>query len=157
MNLTQAPRAKNILKAMALSVVMSAGGAFAQDAIIPDVQIDMLMPQRIIRPSTTQVITSISAVDVDVRLTDTLASTHIEITVVNNGSSTTQARLVLPVPEGSTIRSFSIDGLGDEATAKLLPREEAARRYNEIVRKMIDPGLLEFVGNAMIQSSVFPV
>ncbi|MBL4698724.1 MAG: VWA domain-containing protein [Phycisphaerales bacterium] len=148
-----------------MSLMLSAGGTIAQsasqpeinvrvDTVITEPQIDFIMPQRRVG---SQYITNISAVEVDVRLTDTLATTHIDITVVNNGSRTSQARLVLPVPDGSTIRSFGIDGLGDEPTAKLLPREEATRRYNEIVRKMIDPGLLEFVGNAMIQSSVFPV
>jgi len=123
-------------------------------AAVAEPRIDVLIPQRRIR---SQQIAAISAVNVDVRLTDTLATTHIEVTVVNNGSRASQAQLVLPVPEGSTIRTFGIDGIGDEPTAKLLPRAEAARRYNEIVRQMVDPGLLEFVGSAMIQSSVFPV
>jgi Ca-activated chloride channel homolog len=144
-------------------VLMSAGMAQGQYGSTPasggqnvsiEPEIDVLIPQRRIR---SQQVAAISAVKVDVRLTDTLATTHIEVTVVNNGSRTSQAQLVLPVPSGSTIRSFGIDGIGDEPTAKLLPRGEAARRYNEIVRKMVDPGLLEFVGNAMIQSSVFPV
>jgi len=144
-------------------VLMSAGMAQGQYGSTPasderaevaEPTIDVLIPQRRIR---SQQVAAISAVNVDVRLTDTLATTHIEVTVVNNGSRTSQAQLVLPVPDGSTIRFFGIDGIGDEPTAKLLPRREAARRYNEIVRKMVDPGLLEFVGNAMIQSSVFPV
>ena len=105
--------------------------------------ITILMPQRRVGMHH---ITAISVVDVDVRLTDTLATTSIQITVVNNGSRTTQARLVLPVPNGSTIRTFGIDGIGDEPTAKLLPREEATRRYNEIVAQMIDPGLLGVCG-----------
>ncbi len=149
--------AKRALQIIAAATLMFAGSAAAQDSTEPDLGIDVLMPQRSIRPAGEALVTTISAVDVDVRLSNTLATTHIEIMVENHGSSTTQARLVLPVPEGSTIRSFGIDGLGDEPTAKLLPREEATQRYNEIVRKMIDPGLLEFVGNAMIQSSVFPV
>jgi Ca-activated chloride channel homolog len=144
-------------------LMLSAGCVYAQNASTPEPdamtvftqpQVEVLIPQRRIR---SQQAAAISAVNVDVRLTDTLATTHIEVTVVNTGPRTSQAQLVLPVPEGSTIRSFGIDGIGDEPTAKLLPRAEATRRYNEIVRKMIDPGLLEFVGSALIQSSVFPV
>lgn len=158
-------KAMSITRAGAFSLMMFAGAVFAQSAtppptdvpsetVVVEPQIDVIMPQRRVGIGH---ITQISGVDVDVRLTDTLATTHINITVDNHGSNTTQARLVLPVPDGSTIRSFGIDGLGDEPTAKLLPRAEATQRYNEIVRQMIDPGLLEFVGNAMIQSSVFPV
>ena len=162
-----ANKSLNMTGAIALSLMICAGSVHAQVAtstqsqtdapsttVITEPAIDVIMPQRRVG---NRHITNISAVDVDVRLTDTLATTHVQITVENHGSSTTQARLVLPVPDGSTIRSFGIDGLGDEPTAKLLPREEATRRYNEIVGQMIDPGLLEFVGNAMIQSSVFPV
>lgn len=115
---------------------------------------EIIMPQRFDRRAQ---VTQISSVDVDVRLTDALATTQMQITVENHGSSITQARLVLPVPEGSTIRTFGIDGIGDEPTAQLLPRKEATQRYHDIVRSMTDPGLLEFVGSALIQSSVFPV
>ncbi len=162
---------KNTAALSALSIVLCANMAIAQDAtsttirvIEPAVQpavqpvveptIDILMPQRRVG---SQYVTQISTVVVDVRLTDTLATTSVQITVMNNGSNTQQARLVLPVPNGSSISTFGIDGIGDEPIAKLLPRAEATRRYNEIVAQMIDPGLLEFVGSSMIQSSVFPV
>jgi Ca-activated chloride channel family protein len=117
-------------------------------------RVDWLTPQRPVNPG---MITQLRAVDVDVRITDLLATTTMQLIVENHGSSTAQAQLVLPVPEGATIRTFGIDGIGEEPTAQLLPREEASRRYHEIVRSMTDPGLLEFVGNAMVQSSVFPV
>lgn len=156
--------AQMITSTMMLS--MLAGGAIAQNqAATPPVQTAELpiveqprtitiTPQRPVRPG---MITQIRAVDVDVRITDALATTTMQLVVENHGTSTSQAQLVLPVPEGATIRTFGIDGIGDEPTAQLLPREEASRRYHEIVRSMTDPGLLEFVGNAMIQSSVFPV
>jgi Ca-activated chloride channel homolog len=148
-----------------ISLMMCAGSVHAQSEVQNQVQVqrqtvvseprvDFILPQR---RSAVRQATSISAVDVDVQITDMVATTHVQITVENPGSSVSQARLVLPVPSGSSIRTFGIDGIGDEPTAKLLPRQEATQRYNEIVRKMIDPGLLEFVGSAMIQSSVFPV
>ncbi len=120
----------------------------------PDTPIEFITPQRPIRGGHAA---RVSAVDVDVRLTDTLATTTMRVSVTNQSGRVSQARLLLPVPAGSTIRTFGIDGIGDEPTARLLPRDEAARRYHEIVRSMTDPGLLEFVGGALIQSSVFPV
>lgn len=158
--------ASSMMIATGLGLVLLAGTAIAggsigatQPATADPVVREMpstsfILPQRPVRPG---VLTWVRGVDVDVRITDTLATTEMKLTVENNGSSTTQAQLVLPVPEGATIRTFGIDGIGDEPTAQLLPREEATRRYHEIVRSMTDPGLLEFVGNAMIQSSVFPV
>jgi Ca-activated chloride channel family protein len=158
------PRHALITTGIALTVL--AGTSFAQDQSItiqPQIadipiqehsRVNWVTPQRPINPG---MITQLRAVDVDVRITDVLATTTMQLIVENQGSSTAQAQLVLPVPDGATIRTFGIDGIGDEPTAQLLPREEASRRYHEIVRSMTDPGLLEFVGNAMIQSSVFPV
>ena len=126
----------------------------ADPVILEQPHIQWVTPQRPVRPGVQCVV---NAVDVDVRITDAIARTEMKVTVQNYGSSRSQAQLVLPVPAGATISTFGIDGIGDEPTAQLLPRAEATRRYHEIVRSMTDPGLLEFVGNAMIQSSVFPV
>lgn len=126
----------------------------ADPVILEQPHIQWVTPQRPVRPGVQCVV---NAVDVDVRITDAIARTEMKITVQNFGTSRSQAQLVLPVPAGATISTFGIDGIGDEPTAQLLPRAEATRRYHEIVRSMTDPGLLEFVGNAMIQSSVFPV
>src|SRR6185295_15443033 len=68
-----------------------------------------------------------------------------------------ESQVLVPVPDGASIRSFGIDGMGNEPTAKLLPRDEARRIYESIVRRSRDPGLLEFVGYGLIRSSVFPV
>lgn len=156
----------SILIPTGLALVLFAGTAQAQsqsstpppqtaDPVIREQpSVNWVLPQR---PNQPGVIAWVKAVDVDVRITDTLATTEMKVTVENHGTSVTQAQLVLPVPAGASIRAFGIDGIGDEPTAKLLPREEATRRYHEIVRSMVDPGLLEFVGSAMIQSSVFPV
>ncbi|QKK07413.1 MAG: hypothetical protein HND58_04085 [Planctomycetota bacterium] len=63
----------------------------------------------------------------------------------------------MPVPDGAAVRQFRLEGLPNEGIAKVLTREEARRIYEEIVRKTRDPGLIEFVGYNLIQSSVFPV
>lgn len=154
-------RTPMIAAAFALTLMSNAGLAqntappqTADPVIREQPQVDIIMPQRPIRDGH---IAQVSAVAVDVRLTDTLATTTMRVSVTNQGSRVSQARLLLPVPAGSTISTFGIDGIGDEPTAQLLPRAEASKRYHEIVRSMTDPGLLEFVGSALIQSSVFPV
>ena len=61
------------------------------------------------------------------------------------------------VPSGAVLKAFAFEGGNSEGTAKLLPREEARRIYDSIVAQTRDPALLEFVGNAVVKSSVFPV
>ena len=99
----------------------------------------------------------VEGVQARVRIAGSVAETTLEITVKNPTRSRSEARLVLPVPGGASIHAFGIDGIGEGPTAELLPRDEATKRYRDIVRRMVDPGLLEFVGTDLIQSSVFPV
>ncbi len=40
---------------------------------------------------------------------------------------------------------------------RILPREEARRIYERIVRKRQDPALLEYMGRGLFRTSVFPV
>jgi Ca-activated chloride channel family protein len=68
-----------------------------------------------------------------------------------------EAELVVPVPDGATVRGFTFQGSAAEPTAALLPKDEARRTYDGIVAKMRDPALLEFIGYNLIKSSVFPL
>lgn len=79
------------------------------------------------------------------------------MTLRNPGSVQQEAQLLVPIPAGAAIRTFGFDGGGMEPTAKILPKDEARRIYEAIVRKAQDPALLEFVGYSLVKSSVFPV
>ncbi|HTG17348.1 MAG TPA: VWA domain-containing protein [Blastocatellia bacterium] len=41
--------------------------------------------------------------------------------------------------------------------AEIVEKDKARRIYNEIVRRQIDPGLLEYAGKDLFQASVFPI
>jgi Ca-activated chloride channel family protein len=143
---------RSILSRVAALVLllMPAAGAFAQDDIGPD----LLVPQRFrVRPG----VVTVEGVEVQVDVTDRVATTRMAITLHNPTDAPREAQLVLPVPSGSAIRSFGIDAISSEPTAVLLPREQARQVYRDIVSKMADPGLLEFIGTDLIRSSVFPV
>ncbi|MEZ6241412.1 MAG: VWA domain-containing protein [Phycisphaerales bacterium] len=137
------------------AVVMTLGAGVVPAAAQDEVQV--LMPQRHVRPPWNHLGAQIDRVEAEIDIVGRVATTTLAITLSNPGQRQVQAELVIPVPDGSAIRTFSLDGLGDEPTARLLPRDEARRIYNDIVRRMIDPGLLEFAGTGLIRSSVFPV
>lgn len=108
-----------------------------------------------IRPNPQAV--EIASVDATVDLRESVATTTLRMTVKNPASTQQEAEMLVPVPHGAAIRSFGFDGPGQEPTAKLLPRDEARRIYEEIVRRSLDPALLEFVNCSFVRSSVFPV
>lgn len=99
----------------------------------------------------------ISDVAADVRILQQVATTTLEIGLANPSDSQQEAEMLVPVPDGAVVRSFSFAGSASEQTAKLLPRTEARTLYRSIVNKLRDPGLLEFAGYNLVRSSVFPV
>ncbi|MCU0688447.1 MAG: VWA domain-containing protein, partial [Phycisphaerales bacterium] len=100
---------------------------------------------------------ALESVAVKVDINGQVAVTELELTVHNPSSMPREAEMLLPVPDGAVVRSLQYDGTGPEPTARLLPREEARRIYDRIVRSMRDPALLEFAGQGVIRTSAFPV
>ncbi|MBX9736781.1 MAG: hypothetical protein K2X32_07635, partial [Phycisphaerales bacterium] len=119
----------------------------------------ILTPQIVSRrhPSMPDRPVRVSNVDAIVSIVEQLATTNLEITLTNSSGRAQEAQIVLPVPEGASVRSFQYDGTGPEPTATLIARDDARRYYESIVNASRDPGLLEFVGLSAIRSSVFPV
>jgi len=99
----------------------------------------------------------ITAVKVLIDILESTATTTIEIRLQNTSNRRQEAELIVPVPDGAVIRGFAYDGPGGMITAKVLEKEEARRIYQQLVSKIRDPALVEFIGYNLIQSSVFPV
>jgi len=102
-------------------------------------------------------VVEVTDVTVGVVIVDRVATTTMDISLRNQSGSRQEAELVVPVPDGAVVRGFAFQGTADESTARLLPKDEARRTYDEIVAKVRDPALLEFLGYNLIRSSVFPI
>jgi Ca-activated chloride channel family protein len=99
----------------------------------------------------------VKSVDAEALILGETARTTLAVTLFNPSTRTARCELAVPVPPGAAISAFQLDGLEGDPPSRLLPRDEARKAFEEIVRKMIDPGLLEFAGSGLIRSSVFPV
>jgi len=99
----------------------------------------------------------VTQVDARIDIADQIATTTLDIALRNPTGLPQESELLVPVPSGAVLKAFAFEGGNSEGTAKLLPREEARRIYDTIVAQTRDPALLEFVGNAVVKSSVFPV
>lgn len=111
---------------------------------------------RVIAPPTSQsvVVTEVAA---RVEVADQIAVTTLDIALRNPAGRPQESELLVPVADGAVLKSFAFEGGSAEGTARLLPRDEARRIYDSIVAQTRDPALLEFVGHAVVKSSVFPV
>jgi len=114
---------------------------------------DIRHPRRPVRESGVQ----IESVSANVSILDGTASTTLDIKLVNNGSQRAEAVLLLPVPDKAAVSNFMFEGAASEPTAEILRHDEARRIYDDIVRSLRDPALLEFAGYNLIRTSVFPV
>jgi Ca-activated chloride channel family protein len=99
----------------------------------------------------------IESLEVDAKLNDSVARVQVSQTFKNTGSGQIEASFVFPLPYDGAIDQLTLLVDGKEFPAKLLTKEEARKRYEEIVRTNRDPALLEWVGTGMFQTSVFPI
>lgn len=94
---------------------------------------------------------------VDVTIADQIATTKIDQVFHNPHDWVAQGTYIFPIPEGATIDHFTMVIDNEPVEAKILTAEEARAIYDEIVRTMRDPALLEYIGRGAIQVSVFPI
>jgi Ca-activated chloride channel family protein len=117
------------------------------------------LPRPIIPPQPAPSASSyrIESLEVDAKLNDSVARVQVSQTFKNTGSGQIEASFVFPLPYDGAIDRLTLLVDGKEFPAKLLTKEEARKRYEEIVRTNRDPALLEWVGTGMFQTSVFPI
>ena len=85
-------------------------------------------------------------VEADVSIRSQVATTTLVLTFKNPGHRPQEGQAIVPVPEGASLKAFSMEGASLKIEAQLLPRAEARRIYDQIVSKLKDPALLEFAG-----------
>jgi len=122
----------------------------APNVIVPQSRARAFAPER-------QGAIEITDISVLIDILESTATTTIEIRLHNTSNRRQEAELIVPVPDGAVVRGFAYDGPHGEITAKVLPKEEARRIYQQLVSKIRDPALVEFIGYNLIRSSVFPV
>jgi Ca-activated chloride channel homolog len=94
---------------------------------------------------------------VQVNIEDQVAMTTIEQSFRNHTSRSLEATYIFPVPRGASVNKFSMWIDGKETSGELLDAKKAGAIYTEIVRRTLDPGLLEYIGQDMLRLRVFPV
>ena len=67
-----------------------------------------------------------------------------------------EGRIVCPVPAGSSISDLVLSGGPETLEGRVLDAEEAARIYEDIVRRLIDPALLRSLGDDPLRGSRLP-
>ena len=94
---------------------------------------------------------------VDVKIDGQIATTAVDQEFYNPNPQRLEGTYLFPVPKGAQIDKFTMDIGGQQVEAELLTADKARRIYEDIVRKMRDPALLEYAGRDVFKVRVFPI
>lgn len=94
---------------------------------------------------------------VQVKIRGRLATTFIDQVFVNPNRRALEGEYLFPIPERAAIRRFTLDIDGKTVEGEVLDAEKARRIYEDIVRRLKDPALLEYSGRDLFRARVFPI
>jgi Ca-activated chloride channel family protein len=94
---------------------------------------------------------------VSISIENGLALTRVDQVFKNHLDMDLEATYIFPLPEDAAISDFALWVDGRKVSGEILNKDEARRVYEEIVRKMKDPGLLEYIGRNMFRARIYPV
>ena len=94
---------------------------------------------------------------VNVAITDQAAVTTVDQEFFNPTGMRLEGTYIFPLPPGAHIDKFAMDINGTMAEAELLPADKARGIYEDIVRRMKDPALLEYMGRDAFKVRIFPI
>jgi Ca-activated chloride channel family protein len=138
---------------LALAVLFPSA-AFADGIIIPEPPICDPFPCPVPRP---MVQLAIKYHRVEVEIHDQVAITRVDQIFRNDNDWTVEGTYVFPIPVGAAVDAFTLWVDGEPVEGEILTREQARQTYEEIVRTMRDPALLEYIDRQAVQASVFPI
>jgi len=94
---------------------------------------------------------------VTVKIDGQIATTSVDQEFYNPNAERLEGTYLFPVPKGAQIDKFTMDISGKQVEAELLPADKARRIYEDIVRQMRDPALLEYAGRDVFRVRVYPI
>ncbi len=94
---------------------------------------------------------------VGVKIANQVAVTTVDQVFYNPNDWTVEGIYSFPIPRDAGISSFKLWIDGKEVAGKMLNADEARRQYEDIVRTMRDPALLEYTDRGAVQVRIFPI
>lgn len=94
---------------------------------------------------------------VTVEIEDQVAVTHVDQVFYNPNDYPIEGTYIFPIPVEAVVTNFTLWIDGEPVEGKVLDAEQARRTYEEIVRTMRDPALLEYLDRGAVQARIFPI
>ncbi len=107
------------------------------------------------RPALAQVVRTLSRVRAD--LDGRVVRYEVTETYTNRGGRVGEADFMLPLPKGAAFEDLALSINGEMVTGETMNADRARGIYEEIVRKMRDPALVEWMGHGLLRTRIFPI
>ena len=85
------------------------------------------------------------------------AAVNVDETFFNPHGRDLEGTYYFPVPPGAQIEDFRATLGGKELAGEILPADEARQIYEQLVRRVIDPALLEYYRRDLFRARIFPI
>jgi Ca-activated chloride channel family protein len=99
----------------------------------------------------------VRSMKVDVKIKETAATTTLEQVFFNPTSNQLQGFYYFPMPKNASIDKFSMFINGVETQGEVLDAAKARQIYEDIVRRSLDPALLEYYNQSLFRVKIFPI
>jgi len=99
----------------------------------------------------------IKTVDAKVEINGQISVTYVDQTFRNELNQTVEAVWIFPLPEGAVVTELYYWFNGKRYKGEIRERQEARKKYNDNIRKYLDPALLEYLGDNLYRLSIAPI
>lgn len=86
-----------------------------------------------------------------------VATTRVTQVLRNDSDFVAEGVFLFPLPADAAVTGLTLWIDGEPVSGELLEGETARRTYEDIIRRTLDPALLEFVDDGLLRLSVFPI
>lgn len=132
---------------LALALLAAASVGWTDGIIIPEPTPEMPRPQPL----------SVKYHHVTVEIRDNVATTKIDQVFLNESGARLEGTYIFPLPESAAVSEFAMYLEGQRVSGEILEATKARQIYEDIVRRMRDPALLEYIGRNTFRARVFPI
>ncbi|MHC4788188.1 MAG: VIT and vWA domain-containing protein, partial [Planctomycetota bacterium] len=94
---------------------------------------------------------------VEVRIEGNVARTHLSEVFLNSTDQRLEATYIFPIPREAALTDFAMYINGKRQSGEVLEADRARQIYQDIVRRLRDPGLLEYLDAGLLRMRVFPI
>jgi Ca-activated chloride channel family protein len=75
----------------------------------------------------------------------------------NQGGTTVEGQFIFPLPADAAVSDLQMKVDDTVMEGQIMPADQARSTYEEIVRRQRDPALLQYIGQGLFQTNVFPI